>query len=69
MMSEQKQTRQQMKDEFEEKVKTEDVMVSIEKTINDAYKKFGKRFEKLLEEKMNEIKEESCKAVESKTKL
>lgn len=51
------QTQHQMKDEPEEKVKTEDVMVSIEKTIDDAFKQFGGRFEKLLEEKINEFEE------------
>lgn len=42
---------------YKKEVKIEDVMVSIENTINDAFKQFGDRFEKLLEEKMNEIEE------------
>lgn len=41
----------------QEENKTEDIMVTIENTINTAFEQLGEKFEKLLEEKINEIKE------------
>lgn len=43
---------------YKREVKIEDAMSAIESTINGALKQFGDRFEKLLEEKMNEIQEQ-----------
>lgn len=43
----------------------EDIMIKIEKTINDAVKQIGIQFGKLLEEKNEEMKEQLAQAIEN----
>lgn len=43
----------------------EDIMITIEKTINDAIKQIGIQFGKLLEEKIEEMKEQLAQAIEN----
>lgn len=50
---------------YKKEIKNEDVMISIEKTINDAFKQFGVQFGELLEEKMNEMKEEIAQVIKN----
>lgn len=50
-------------------VKIEDVMGAIESTINGALKQFGDRFEKLLEEKMNEIQEQVAQVGKAENRI
>lgn len=39
-------------------LKNEDAMITIEKTINDAFKSIGAHFEELLQEKIDKMKEQ-----------
>lgn len=50
---------------YKEEIKNEDIMISIEKTINDAFKQFGVQFGELLEEKMNGMKEELAQVIKN----
>lgn len=43
--------------------KNEDVMTTIEKTINDAFKSIGTHFGELLQEKINKMKEQHAQAI------
>jgi hypothetical protein len=52
----------------EDKFEKEDIMITIEKTINDAIKEIGVQFEELLEEKMNDMKVQLAQAIENGNK-
>lgn len=54
---------------YKREVKIEDVMGAIESTINSALKQFGDRFEKLLEEKMNEIQEQAAQVGKAENRI
>lgn len=43
--------------------KNEDVMTTIEKTINNAFKSIGTHFGELLQEKINKMKEQHAQAI------
>ena len=46
-------------------LKNEEVMITIEKTINDAFKSIGAHFGELLEEKINNMKEQHARAIKN----
>lgn len=43
----------------------EDIMITIEKTINDAFKEIGVQFGELLEEKINDMKEQLAQVIKN----
>lgn len=54
---------------MDKKTKNEDIMTSIEKTINDAFKQIGVQFGELLEEKINNMKEQHAKAIKNRYRI
>lgn len=46
-------------------LKNEDAMITIEKTINDAFKSIGTHFEELLQEKIDKMKEQHAQATKN----
>ena len=51
--------------QHEDKFEKEDIMTSIEKTINDAFKSIGSNFGELLQEKINKMKEQHAQAIKN----
>lgn len=46
-------------------LKNEDAMITIEKTINDAFKSIGAHFGELLQEKIDKMKEQHAQAIKN----
>lgn len=46
-------------------LKNEDVMTTIEKTIDEAFKSIGAHFGELLQEKINKMKEQHAQAIKN----